>query len=114
MPLTARLRAAGCVFAEQEAALRVAHTADLTMEDLQAVRVLLDGAFPVNEAYTEEDHEHALGGVHALLWEGAELIGCGSVVMRRLLHDGQALRPGYVEAVAGRADRASSRGTATC
>jgi hypothetical protein len=54
--------------------LRVAHTADLTPEDLQAVRDLLDGAFPSDEAYTEHDHEHALGGVHALLWEGAELI----------------------------------------
>jgi aminoglycoside 2'-N-acetyltransferase I len=85
--------------------LRAAHTADLTPEDLLAVRVLLDGAFPADEAYTEEDHEHALGGVHALLWEGQELIGHGSVVMRRLLHDGRALRTGYVEAVAVRADR---------
>ena len=85
--------------------LRVAHTADLPKEDLQAVRELLDGAFPADEAYTEQDHEHALGGVHALVWEGTELIGHGSVVMRRLLHDGRALRTGYVEAVAVRADR---------
>ncbi len=85
--------------------LRVAHTADLTTQDLQAVRALLDGAFPAEEAYTEEDHEHALGGVHVLLWEDAELIGHGSVVMRRLLHEGKALRTGYVEAVAVRADR---------
>jgi aminoglycoside 2'-N-acetyltransferase I len=85
--------------------LQVAHTADLMSEELRAVRALLDGAFPSDEAYTEEDHEHALGGVHALLWEGGELIGHGSVVMRRLLHDGQALRTGYVEAVAVRADR---------
>ncbi len=85
--------------------LRVAHTADLTTEDLQVVRTLLDGAFSADEAYTEQDHEHALGGVHALLWEGTELIGHGSVVMRRLLHDGRSLRIGYVEAVAVRADR---------
>lgn len=85
------------------AELRVAHTADLTRDDLRAVRALLDGAFPADEAYTEEDHEHALGGVHALLREGSELIGHGSVVLRRLLHDGQALRTGYVEAVAVRA-----------
>ena len=45
--------------------LRVAHTADLPTEDLQAVRRLLDGAFPADEAYTEQDHEHLLGGVHA-------------------------------------------------
>ncbi len=87
------------------AELRVAHTAHLSGEDLRAVRVLLDGAFPGEEAFTEEDHEHALGGVHALLWEGPELIAHGSVVMRRLLHDGRALRTGYVEAVAVRADR---------
>ncbi len=43
--------------------------------------------------------------MHALLWEGSELIGHGSVVMRRLMHDGHALRTGYVEAVAVRADR---------
>lgn len=85
--------------------LHVAHTADLTAEDLEAVRALRDGAFPADEAYAEEDHEHALGGVHALLWQGPELIGHGSVVMRRLLHDGPALRTGYVEAVAVRADR---------
>lgn len=44
-------------------------------------------------------------GVHALLWDEDELVGYGSVVMRRLLHDGQALRNGYVEAVAVRLDR---------
>lgn len=46
-----------------------------------------------------------LGGMHALVWEGPELVGHGSVVMRRLLHDGRALRTGYVEGVAVRADR---------
>lgn len=87
--------------------LRVAHTAELTGPELAAVRGLLDGAFPSSgdEAFTEQDHEHALGGVHALLWEGPELIAHGSVVMRRLLHDGHALRTGYVEAIAVRADR---------
>lgn len=54
---------------------------------------LLDEAFPDDEAYTDEDHEHALGGVHALVWEGPELIGHGSVVMRRLLHDGAGCAP---------------------
>jgi aminoglycoside 2'-N-acetyltransferase I len=54
---------------------------------------------------TDEDWEHALGGVHALVWEGDELIAHGSVIQRRLLHGGRALRTGYVEAVAVRADR---------
>lgn len=84
---------------------RTAHTADLTERELLAVRRLLEGAFPADEAYTEHDHEHALGGVHAMLWDGDELLAHGSVVMRRLLHAGRALRTGYVEAVAVRDDR---------
>ena len=54
---------------------------------------------------TEHDWEHALGGVHALAWEGDELIGHAAVVQRRLLHGGRALRAGYVEGVGVRADR---------
>jgi aminoglycoside 2'-N-acetyltransferase I len=84
---------------------RTVHTADLTEPELLAIRRLLDGAFPADESYTEHDHEHALGGVHAMLWEGNELVAHGAVVMRRLLLEGRALRTGYVEAVAVRADR---------
>jgi aminoglycoside 2'-N-acetyltransferase I len=43
--------------------------------------------------------------MHALAYDGAELIGHGSVVLRRMLHGDRALRTGYVEAVAVRADR---------
>jgi aminoglycoside 2'-N-acetyltransferase I len=48
---------------------------------------------------TDDDWEHALGGVHALVWEGEELVGHASVIQRRLIHEGRALRTGYVEAV---------------
>jgi len=41
---------------------------------------------------------------HALLFSGDELIGHASVLQRRLLHNGRALRTGYVEGVAVRAD----------
>lgn len=54
---------------------------------------------------TDHDWEHALGGVHAIIWEAGELVGHGSVVQRRLLHGGRALRTGYLEGVAVRADR---------
>ena len=54
---------------------------------------------------SDDDWEHALGGVHALVWEGDELIGHASVIQRRLLHGGRALRTGYVEGVGVRADR---------
>ncbi len=82
--------------------LRTGHTADLTAEELAAARSLLYDVF--GDELEESDWEHALGGVHALVWEGDELIGHASVVMRRMLHDGRALRCGYVEAVAVRAD----------
>ncbi|HET8756067.1 MAG TPA: GNAT family N-acetyltransferase [Solirubrobacteraceae bacterium] len=83
--------------------LHTAHTADLDADVLGAARALLYDVF--GDDLEEYDWEHALGGVHALVWEGEELIGHASVVMRRLLHDGRALRCGYVEAVAVRADR---------
>ncbi len=85
------------------AQVRTAHTAALSPGELQAIRGLLYDAF--HGDITDDDYEHALGGMHALVWEGQELIGHGSVVLRRLLHNGRALRTGYVEGVAVRADR---------
>lgn len=83
--------------------VRTIHTADLDSTTLKAARALLDDAFAGE--MTEPDWEHALGGVHALVWEGDELIGHASVIQRRLLHAGRALRTGYMEGVAVRADR---------
>jgi len=82
--------------------LRTAHTADLGAPALAAARGLL---FSVFDDMTDEDWEHALGGMHALAWDGAELIGHASVIQRRLVYQGRALRAGYVEAVGVRADR---------
>src|SRR6188472_979479 len=83
--------------------LTIAHTADLDPALLVAVRTLLDAAFEGD--FSDDDWEHALGGVHALAWEGPELVGHAAVVQRRLLHGGRALRAGYVEGVGVRADR---------
>ena len=83
--------------------VRTAHTADLDAGLLKAARALLDDVFAGD--MSDHDWEHALGGVHALVWEGAELIGHASVIQRRLLHGGRALRAGYVEGVGVRADR---------
>jgi aminoglycoside 2'-N-acetyltransferase I len=66
------------------------------------VRALLDEAF---DDFSDDDWEHALGGVHALAYDDGELVGHASVVQRRLIHHGRALRCGYVEGVAVRADR---------
>jgi aminoglycoside 2'-N-acetyltransferase I len=84
------------------ATLRTAHTAGLDAATLRAVRELLDGAF--EDGFGDDDWDHALGGMHALVWEGGEVIGHGSVVQRRLLHAGRALRTGYVEGLAVRSD----------
>ncbi len=83
------------------AEVRTAHTADLGAAELASIRTLLQDVFDDLE---DDDYEHALGGVHALVWDGGVLVGHGAVVMRRLLHGGQALRTGYVEGVAVRAD----------
>jgi aminoglycoside 2'-N-acetyltransferase I len=61
---------------------------------------------------TDEDWEHALGGVHAVVVDDGEVVGHASVVQRRLLHGGRALRTGYVEGVGVRADH-RRRGHAT-
>lgn len=80
----------------------VVHTSELGRDTLTAVRRLLAGAF---DDLTDQDWEHALGGMHALVREGGDVVGHASLIQRRLLHQGRALRTGYVEAVAVRADR---------
>jgi len=78
--------------------VHTAHTADLGRATLDAVRGFLETAFAGD--FSADDWDHALGGVHALAWAGGELVGHGSVVQRRLLHGGRALRAGYVEGMA--------------
>jgi aminoglycoside 2'-N-acetyltransferase I len=78
--------------------LSVAHTGQLEARTLTTCRALFDAVF--GPGPTDLDWDHALGGVHALVWDGDELIAQGSIVQRRLLHRGRALRAGYVEGVA--------------
>ncbi|MBA2581264.1 MAG: GNAT family N-acetyltransferase [Thermoleophilaceae bacterium] len=80
-----------------------AHTADLDTAALTAARTLLDEVFEGD--VSDHDWEHCLGGVHALAWEGHELVAHAAVVQRRLLHRGRALRAGYIEGVGVRANR---------
>jgi aminoglycoside 2'-N-acetyltransferase I len=81
--------------------LRVAHTAELEPALLDEVWKMLVEVFEGD--IEDSDWEHALGGVHALAYAGGELVGHASVVQRRLMHGGRALRCGYVEAVGVRA-----------
>jgi aminoglycoside 2'-N-acetyltransferase I len=83
--------------------MRTAHTSELDDATLGAARALLEAAF--DGELTAEDWEHCLGGIHALAWEGDELVGHAAVVQRRMVHGGRALRTGYVEGVGVRADR---------
>lgn len=83
--------------------VRVAHTADLEVETLREVRALLHDVF--GSDLDEFDWDHALGGMHALVYEAGRLVAHGAVVRRHLLHRDRTYRTGYVESVAVRADR---------
>jgi aminoglycoside 2'-N-acetyltransferase I len=80
------------------AEVRLAHTAALSAFELAAIRALFDVSF--STPVTESDVEHCLGGMHATVWVEGRLAGHGSIVQRRLLHGGRALRTGYLEGVA--------------
>src|SRR3954469_24745721 len=82
--------------------IRTAHTSDLDAATLGAARALLEDVFAGE--LTAEDWDNCLGGIHALAYEGDELVGHAAVIQRRLANDRQALRAGYVEGVGVRAD----------
>lgn len=52
------------------------------------------------ERFTDDDWEHALGGLHFILELDGETIAHASVVLRGLEVNGRPFRTGYVEAVA--------------
>src|SRR4051795_5488241 len=86
----------------------VAHTSQLDMATLESAWLLVRAAFSPG-GFTEQDWEHALGGMHALVHDEETLVAHGSVVQRRFLHGGRTWRVGDVEAVAVAA-RARRRG----
>ena len=81
---------------------RLVHTADLDSETRQRVCQMVTEAFAGD--FTDDDWEHSLGGMHALIWQHGAIIAHAAVVQRRLLYRGDALRCGYVEGVAVRED----------
>lgn len=56
--------------------LVVAHTGQLSAADFAACRELFDNIF--GPGPTDQDWDHALGGMHVLVWDGDELVGEGS------------------------------------
>ena len=81
---------------------RLVHTADLESDARQRAYEMVNDAFAGE--FTDTDWDHALGGMHALIWHHGAIIAHGAVVQRRLLYRGAALRCGYIEAVAVRED----------
>src|SRR4051794_40781766 len=77
-------------------------TDQLSGEELAEIRALMDAVF--GEDFTEDDWGHALGGTHALVHEGSELVAHGSMVPRELLLGDRRLHSGYIEALAVRPD----------
>jgi aminoglycoside 2'-N-acetyltransferase I len=82
---------------------RLIHTSDLDNETRDDARRMVIEAF--DGQFTDADWEHALGGMHALVFDHGALIAHAAVVQRRLLYRGTALRCGYLEGVAVREDR---------
>jgi aminoglycoside 2'-N-acetyltransferase I len=83
--------------------LRSVATGELRPDELAAVRRMVFGAF--GRRFGEHDWDHSLGGTHVLAVEDGEVLAHGAVVGRQLVAGERALRTGYVEAVATRADR---------
>jgi aminoglycoside 2'-N-acetyltransferase I len=77
-------------------------TAELSPEELAGIRALLDAAFAGDEhgGFTDDDWQHALGGLHFVAEVGGRIVGHASVVARDLRVAGRPLEAGYVEAVA--------------
>ena len=82
--------------------MRIARTNELDDRTLRAIRALLDAAF--EGRLSDEDWDHALGGVHFVVEDGDEILAHASVVPRSLETSGRIWRTGYVEAVATRPD----------
>ena len=85
------------------ASVSVRRTSRLSAGETRAARDLLWAAFGSkhpDEGMTEEDWEHALGGLHFLLEVDGRLVGHAAVVERAIQVGDRPLRTGYVEAVA--------------
>jgi aminoglycoside 2'-N-acetyltransferase I len=81
--------------------VRVLSTADVPAADLAASRRLMDAAF---EDFADHDWAHALGGWHAFISQGDDVVAHASVVPRLIVVGGREFSAGYVEAVAVRPD----------
>ncbi|PQP44840.1 aminoglycoside 2'-N-acetyltransferase [Mycolicibacterium austroafricanum] len=86
---------------------RLIHTSDLDDETREDARRMVIDAFDGD--FADEDWEHALGGMHAVISLRGDVIGHAAVVQRRLYVGDRALRCGYVEGLAVREDHRGKR-----
>ncbi|MGH2691599.1 MAG: GNAT family N-acetyltransferase [Actinomycetota bacterium] len=79
---------------------------ELSPDEVAAIREMLRAAFEGDpeEEFTDEDWDHATGGLHFILEEDGMVAAHASVVERELHTSGHRLVTGYVEAVATRPD----------
>ncbi len=77
-------------------------TIELTATEIAAIRSIMDDAFgpDEDERFTDDDWDHALGGVHFVLDVDGVIVTHAAVVERSLWIADRPLRTGYVEAVA--------------
>jgi aminoglycoside 2'-N-acetyltransferase I len=82
--------------------LRLLTSDELSPEEIAIVRALLADAFGADEdeRFTDDDWDHALGGVHHVLEVAGSIVAHASVVERELRVGDLPIRTGYVEAVA--------------
>jgi aminoglycoside 2'-N-acetyltransferase I len=87
--------------------LRQLPTSELTRAEIQSIRALMNAAFGNDEVerFTDDDWQHALGGVHFVLELDGEIVAHAAVVEREIHVGGHAMRTGYVEAVATSPER---------
>jgi aminoglycoside 2'-N-acetyltransferase I len=82
--------------------LRRLATTELTEADIASIRSIMAEAFgsDEDERFTDNDWDHALGGVHFVLDVAGVIVSHAAVVERPLWVADRPLRTGYVEAVA--------------
>ena len=80
------------------------------MPEIASIRAMLLAAYGSDEQerFTDDDWDHAVGGLHFVLELDGEVVAHASVVERDLHVDGHPLRTGYVEAVATASHRQGS------
>jgi aminoglycoside 2'-N-acetyltransferase I len=78
--------------------LRLLATSDLTDDLVIAIRGLMDEAF--GGGFSDDDWEHTIGGIHAVVLDGGRVVSHGSVVARTLVIGDRMVRAGYIEGVA--------------